>query len=79
MPAHQDGRGRHWGRRRKASREEPATIEADKHFPNLGSTIAACADAFGWHEICSPYACDQPFQCPAARLVALALLPISGV
>jgi hypothetical protein len=57
----------------------PHPIETDKYFPNLGCTVAACADAFGWYEICSPYACGQPFQFPATWLVALALFPISGV
>ena len=27
-----------------------AADEPDKYFPNLGSTLAACADAFGWQE-----------------------------
>jgi hypothetical protein len=46
------------------------SMETDRHFPNLGCTVAACADAFGWHKICSSYACGRPFQFPATRLVA---------
>jgi hypothetical protein len=41
-----------------------ASMQTNKYFPNLGSILATCADAFGWHEICSPYSCRPPFSAP---------------
>jgi hypothetical protein len=53
----------------------PPPMETDKYFPNLGSTVAACAGALGWHEIRPPYL-SPAFQCATIRLVALAPLRI---
>jgi len=46
----------------------PPPMETDKYFPNLGSTLTACADAFGWQEICSPYSCRLPFSAAPSSL-----------
>jgi hypothetical protein len=51
-------------------------METDKYFPNLGSTVAACADAIGWHEICSPYSRRPP---PPSGLLHWRLCAFSGV
>jgi hypothetical protein len=51
-------------------------METDKYFPNLGSEVAACAEAFGEHEICSPYSCRPPFSAPPSGLLHWAPLRI---
>jgi hypothetical protein len=54
-------------------------METDKYFPNLGSAINACADAFGWPEICSPYSCHPSFSAPPSGLLHWRLCAFSNV